>query len=75
MGPVYAWYPLLKTMKEKGTVNFHLANFIGSRSIKPVLLPVLVGYLGWRLAGVFILACFAASLLAACIVSLLCKEE
>jgi uncharacterized membrane protein YraQ (UPF0718 family) len=75
MGPVYAWYPLLKTMKEKGTTNFHLANFIGCRSIKPVLLPVLVGYLGWRFAGLFVLACLAGAFLVACIVSLFCSES
>jgi uncharacterized membrane protein YraQ (UPF0718 family) len=75
MGPVYAWYPLFKTMKEKGTTNFHLANFIGCRSIKPVLLPVLVGYLGWRFAGFFVLACLGVAFLVACIVSLFCSES
>ncbi|MDD9303151.1 MAG: hypothetical protein HUK40_12755 [Desulfobacter sp.] len=75
MSPVYAWYPMLKTMKDKGAANFHLANFIGSRSVKPVLLPVLVGYLGWRFAGLFVLACLAGSFMTAGLVSLVCSES
>ncbi|MCK5837779.1 MAG: hypothetical protein KAH09_10980, partial [Desulfobacula sp.] len=59
----------------KGTTNFHLANFIGCRSIKPVLLPVLVGYLGWRFAGLFVLVCLGVAFLVACIVSLFCSDS
>ena len=69
MGPVYAWYPLLKTLADKGASKFHIANFIGSRSIKPFLLPVLVSYWGWRFALLFILISLAVSLIVACIVS------
>lgn len=71
MGPVYAWYPLLKTMREKGASTFHIVNFIGNRSVKPVLLPVLVGYWGWRFASLFVLVSIAGALLSACIVSAL----
>ena len=74
MGPIYAWYPLLKTMKEKGTSPFHLANFIGNRSIKPVLLPVLTAYWGYRFAAVFVLVSLAGALLTAFITSMFCPN-
>lgn len=74
MGPVYAWYPLLKTLIDKGASKFHVANFIGSRSIKPFLLPVLVAYWGWRFALLFILMSLAGSLIVACIVSMCCSD-
>ena len=74
MGPVFAWYPLLKTFVDKGASKFHIANFIGSRSIKPFLLPVLVAYWGWRFALLFILISLAGSLIVACIVSMFCSD-
>lgn len=74
MGPVYAWYPLLKTLIDKGASKFHIANFIGSRSIKPFLIPVLVAYWGWRFTLVFILMSLAGSLIVAFIVSMCCSD-
>ncbi len=70
MGPVYAWYPLLLTLKEKGVSTFHIANFIACRSIKPVLLPVLIASFGWLYATTFLVFSLAAALLAAVVVSL-----
>jgi len=69
MGPIYAWYPLFKTMKDKGATAFIIANFIGCRSIKPTLFPVLIGYFGWRFASVFVSASLAAALATAYIVA------
>ncbi|MCK5348825.1 MAG: hypothetical protein KAJ25_05515 [Desulfobacula sp.] len=74
MGPVYAWYPLLKTFTDKGASKFYVANFIGSRSIKPFLLPVLVAYWGWRFALLFIIMSLAGSLIVAFIVSMCCSD-
>ena len=74
MGPVYAWYPLLKTLRDKGATEFHLANFIGNRSIKPVLLPVLIIYLGWYFTSLFVLVSLAGALIVACIVGLFCSN-
>ena len=54
MGPVFAWFPFLKTMKEKGMADIYLANFLSCRAVKPVLFPVLVTYFGWRFSLVFI---------------------
>lgn len=68
MGPVYAWYPLLKTLKEKGASDFHLANFLSNRAVKPVLIPMLVIYLGWRFTLVFTLLSILGALMVAVIV-------
>jgi len=46
-GPIYAWYPLLKELREKGAGNAVLAIFLGNRAVKPFLLPVMVSYFGW----------------------------
>jgi len=73
MGPVYAWYPLFKTLREKGASEFHIANFMASRSVKPVLLPVLVSYFGWSFSVLFVLVNIAGALIVACIVSLACS--
>jgi len=45
-GPIYAWYPLLRDIKSKGSGNSPLAIFLYNRSIKPYLLPAMVGYFG-----------------------------
>ena len=46
MGPVYAWYPLLKDLRKKGATNSLTAIFINTRAIKPFLLPVMLSYFG-----------------------------
>ncbi len=46
MGPVFAWYPLLKDFREKGVPDLYLANFLTSRAVKPFLFPVMVYYFG-----------------------------
>lgn len=46
-GPIYAWYPLLKDLREKGAANSPLAIFLGNRAVKPFLLPIMISYFGW----------------------------
>lgn len=53
MGPIYAWFPFLKTLREKGTSDFHLANFMAQRAIKPVFLPLMIIYFGWQFSMIF----------------------
>ncbi len=43
-GPIYAWYPLLSEMKERGADNRLLAIFLNSRVVKPFLWPVMIAY-------------------------------
>jgi uncharacterized membrane protein YraQ (UPF0718 family) len=75
MGPVYAWYPLLKKLKDNGASQFHIANFIGNRSIKPVLLPILVISWGGYFAALFVLASFIGAFIVAWIVRLSCADS
>lgn len=70
MGPVFAWYPFLKTLKEKGTSDFHLANFLAHRAVKPVLLPLMITYFGWRFSLMFAALSILGALLTAAVVSL-----
>ncbi len=46
-GPIYAWYPLLKELRQKGATNSLLAIFLGNRAVKPFLLPIMISYFGW----------------------------
>jgi uncharacterized membrane protein YraQ (UPF0718 family) len=42
MGPIYAWYPLLKNLREEGAGTGPIAIFLYSRAVKPFLLPVMI---------------------------------
>ena len=46
-GPIYAWYPLLKELREKGAAQGLLAVFLVNRAVKPFLLPIMVAMFGW----------------------------
>jgi uncharacterized membrane protein YraQ (UPF0718 family) len=46
-GPIYAWYPLLKDLRDKGAGESSIAIFLYNRAVKPFLLPVMIGYFGW----------------------------
>jgi len=46
-GPIYAWYPILKDLREKGADNALIAIFLINRSVKPFLLPVMISFFGW----------------------------
>lgn len=45
-GPVYAWYPLLRDLREKGMRISLIAVFLYSRAVKLPLLPLMVHYFG-----------------------------
>ena len=45
-GPVYAWYPLFKELKQQGMSSSLIAVFLYNRSIKIPLLPVIIYYFG-----------------------------
>jgi len=75
MGPIYAWYPLLKSLREKGASVFHLANFLSNRAVKPYLLPLMVFYFGWVFALTLSVLTVLGSLLVATVVALLVGPE
>ncbi len=61
-GPIFAWYPLLKKLKDEGAGEGPIAVFLYSRGIKPFLLPVMISYYGWQyvlvLTSVMVLGSF-----------------
>ena len=61
-GPIYAWYPLLKDLKEKGAENYSISVFLYNRAVKPFLLPVMVDYFGWLYVIILIILTFLASI-------------
>ena len=46
-GPIYAWYPILKDLREKGAKHSLFAVFLVNRAVKPFLLPVMISIFGW----------------------------
>ncbi|MGM0381827.1 MAG: permease, partial [bacterium] len=66
MGPIYAWYPLLASLRKKEVPDFHLATFLGCRAVKVPLLPVMAAYFGWAftvvLTGALLLNAFLTGL-------------
>lgn len=71
MGPIFAWYPLLESLRKQGASDFHLANFLSHRAVKPVMLPVMILYFGWRFSLIFTVFCVLGALVTATAVSLL----
>lgn len=62
-GPIYAWYPLLKDLKEKGAGESSIAIFLYNRAVKPFLLPVMITYFGWLYAVTLIILTVLASVI------------
>lgn len=47
MGPIFAWYPLMKKLREEGAGEAPIAVFLYNRAVKPFLLPMMIAYFGW----------------------------
>lgn len=45
-GPIYAWYPLLGELKEKGVSDALITTFLYCRALKLPLIPLMVQYFG-----------------------------
>ena len=75
VGPIYAWYPLLKELKARGAKNSLIAIFLNNRAVKPVLLPIMISYFGWIYVLIFSLATILGSLLCGFLVGLSTKED
>lgn len=75
MGPIYAWYPLFKNLKDKGASTLLIANFIGCRSVKLALVPVLISSFGWRYAAIFVALNLAGALVVAVITEAACPNQ
>ena len=74
MGPIYAWYPLLKNLREKGAGTGPIAIFLYSRAVKPFLLPVMIAYFGWVYVVILTVLTVFASIAIGCFMSVLMKK-
>jgi uncharacterized membrane protein YraQ (UPF0718 family) len=74
-GPIYAWYPVLKNLKEKGAGNLPVAVFINSRAVKPFLLPVMISYFGYLYVAVLTLFTIMGSFAAGYLTESLTREK
>jgi len=74
MGPIYAWYPLLKNLREKGAGTGPIAIFLYSRAVKPFLLPVMIAYFGWAYVGILTVLTIFASIAIGYSMSVFMKE-
>ena len=74
MGPIYAWYPLLKELRGKGATNSLIAVFLGNRAVKPFLLPIMISYFGWVYVILLTLFAIAGSLAVGYLVNILVKD-
>jgi len=74
-GPIYAWYPLLKDLKEKGAANSLLAVFLYNRAVKPFLLPIMIVYFGWIYVVTLTVLTIIASIAVGYLVGALVKER
>ncbi len=54
-GPIYMWYPLLSSLKEKGLKDRYIATFLYNRGVKIPLLPLMVQYFGLPFVGLMTL--------------------
>jgi uncharacterized membrane protein YraQ (UPF0718 family) len=62
-GPIYAWYALLRELREKGMRASLAAVFLYSRAVKLPLLPLMIHYFGTAYTVVLCLYLFGFSIL------------
>ncbi len=74
VGPIYAWYPLLKDLREKGAGNFPIALFLCNRAVKPFLLPLIIACFGWKYVVILTILTVLASFATAYLLSFTVKE-
>ena len=69
-GPIFAWYPLLKELRQQGAGEATIAVFLYNRAVKPFLLPVMVTYYGWHYVLVLTLLMLLGSIILGYVVQL-----
>jgi len=74
-GPIYAWYPMLKALREKGADSSFIAIFLGNRAVKPFLLPIMISYFGWIYVLILTVFTIFGSLVVGYCVGILVKEN
>ncbi len=70
-GPIYAWYPLLRRLRDQGMKTGLIAVFLYNRAIKIPLLPVIVYYFGITFTVIFAVYLIIASLVQGYVVEII----
>ena len=73
-GPIYAWYPLLKELNQKGISKGAIGTFLYSRGIKLTLLPMLVSFFDLKYAIILTITTLIFSLIEGIVIDLTCKN-
>lgn len=60
-GPIFAWYPILKELRDRGAAPSLIAVFLANRAVKPALIPMMISLFGWPFVLLFTLLTVAAS--------------
>jgi uncharacterized membrane protein YraQ (UPF0718 family) len=74
MGPIFAWYPLMKKMREEGAGEGPIAVFLYNRAVKPFLLPVMIAYFGWTYVVIVTILTILGSILLGYSMSMICRD-
>ncbi|MBN1675170.1 MAG: hypothetical protein JXR37_29285 [Kiritimatiellae bacterium] len=62
-GPIFAWYPLMRKLRQAGAGEETIAVFLCNRAVKPFLLPVMISYYGWIYVAILTLLTILGSLI------------
>ncbi|MEA3414770.1 MAG: hypothetical protein U9R02_01200 [Thermodesulfobacteriota bacterium] len=74
-GPIYAWYPMLKELKEKGAGSSSIAVFMNSRAVKPFLLPIMISCFGCLYVAILTVFTITGALVAGYLVGALVEKK
>lgn len=69
--PIYLWYWLLSQLQKAGLSLGHIATFSYARAIKLPMLPIMIGYFGFKFSIIFIWVLFVFSFMQALILDFL----
>jgi uncharacterized membrane protein YraQ (UPF0718 family) len=72
-GPVYAWYPFLRNLRNQGMKSGLIAAFLYNRAIKIPLLPLMIYYFGTRFVLIFTCYIVVASIVQGWIIQIIEK--
>ena len=73
-GPIYAWYPALKELRQHGMRSGLVAVFLYNRAIKIPLLPVMVYYFGIQFVGILLVWMMIASVVEGKIIEMMERQ-
>lgn len=74
-GPIYAWYPFLGDLHEKGISKGSVSTFLYARGIKLTLLPMLISFFDLKFAIILTITTFLFSILQGMIMDIAQKND